>query len=201
MKILFTLMTLAAILCVSCNTTNSPTGTIEIWPLKIGNMWVVKNTDYDSLGNITRTKSDTMIVLKDTIVKNEKVFIVQSQSYGHVSNVIVLNRSDGFYLVDIRPDTVYYYLAYKYPAKVGDIYTGLGSNIQIKSINSPITAKPGNFSCYKYFNENQYPNIYFNQTIYVSPGVGLIYSVDSTREKGGKIYMDSKSEIQSYILK
>jgi hypothetical protein len=201
MKTILTLLFIIAIAFTGCKqNSTSPTETKEIIPLKVGNNWILKRTTYDSNKVVTKIVFDTIIILKDTVVKGQTAYIM-TETASSIKRLVVMNKSDGFHLLDIRPDTIYYWLAYKYPAAVGDVFSGLANNISVKSINSSITVKAGIFTCYEYFNESQFPDVYYKYQNYLTPGIGRIYAENYTQEKGGKLYMDTKTELQSYDLK
>lgn len=209
MKLIILLLAIVAILCVSCkqNPINSPTEIKEIWPLKIGNKWITKTTQYDSLGKITSTTIDSMVVIKDTIINNERVFVLYQYFYSFSFRFYVVNKSDGFYRINIgwndklQKDTISYDLGYKYPGNDGETYIGFRHNMKILSTNSIIDdINNESFNCYKYFDENQSQQGYWSKSLYLSPGVGLIYSESYNRKTGGNLYLEIKTELQSYLV-
>jgi hypothetical protein len=166
------------------------------------------STTFDSTNKIIKSEHDSIIVIKDTVIKNETVYIIQSIINGIPSfSIYALNRADGFYVVDIRKDSVkhtdsiLYFLYYKYPGNIGDIFLNGTDTLKILSVSSVISAMNTNYTCYAYFNEKQYPNIYYKQNLYLSPGIGPIYNEQFSQATGGILYMYSKTETLSYLVK
>jgi hypothetical protein len=208
MKSIITILALITILCAGCkqSPTNPTSETKEIWPLKIGNYWVMKYTYYDSLGHITQIMIDSITVAQDTLIKNEKVYILINIAGNFTHKILAMNRADGYYEVGIgwdpifHKDTIFYGLDYKYPGKTGETYTGFQDNNKIITTDTIVHAlKDGSFNCYEYYNENVEAGGYYTQ--YLSPGVGRIYSVKHNRMPGGNIYMEWEAELQSYWVK
>ncbi|MGA2298607.1 MAG: hypothetical protein ABSG15_13760 [FCB group bacterium] len=176
-KILF-LSLFSLIILVSCkDNTTSPVSQTVIWPLAVGNYWVIKISIYDSTGKSVFIQIDTMKVISDSIINSEKVYNIQllhdtifSFDYNYLCN-----RADGLYNYFNINNSFVASLVLKYSGNAGDTYISDSSTIKIDSINAIVKVPAGNFECYKYSVE-YFNGFYWEKgPIYLSPGIGFIY--------------------------
>ena len=100
---------LVIILFTSCEKDDSPTinysaEETDYLPLGIGNYWIYKHYDIDSLGNETeRDIIDSVIINRDTIINNNQYFILEGTNYpfsGSAWGVKDILRDSSGYIVD-----------------------------------------------------------------------------------------------------
>ncbi|GBD87654.1 hypothetical protein BMS3Abin03_01588 [bacterium BMS3Abin03] len=153
--------------------------TLEIVPLKVGNVWSYQTTTYDTSGNIISTSVDSFSIVSDTIINGRKTFILST-------GVLRWNNESGYW-VSTNTDSL---LLYKYPANVGDQYS---SDLKVISIDSMIVIPRGTFRCYGYSGSVAID--------YVSPGVGLTKEEWYKNKFNGVKYLYQKQELLDYQLK
>ncbi len=192
----------------SCNNNSvSDNSTIEIIPLKAGNIWIILNTDLSS------KKVDTfkMKCLRDTILKGSKWtftkynYISDSswKNTNGISHDMQLNRigADGFYQY-MGLDTLPEFLVFKYPCKVGDTYKLMREVQVVKNIDTTISFNDVTYKNVIYYEGTETTDFgtysYLNKR-FVKPGIGIIkmefYLID---KKTKSMTLDSKRELLSY---
>ena len=168
-----------------------PTGSFPngIIPLKIGNTWTYRETNFNPNGSVSSVTQYGLIVTKDTIAQNERWFQFSSGSWGR-------NSQDGLLLNMFHSwdDIV---LAYKYTATVGDMCEALDYvTTKVISTNDVISVPKGSFSCYKYqSNRTDFPDNRLEMIEWFSPNIGLV-----RKEEWGLGYLSSVSELTAYTL-
>jgi hypothetical protein len=194
-KLLILLAFLFIILLSGCkNNPTGPTNAKEIWPLKIGNNWVLKSYHLDSLGNITDTLSVTYHVDSDTTINGQKIYIINHYTFP----LYCCNLSDGFYQYSVNQaghDTLI--IALKYPVNEGDIFLSGLDTFHVKSTNENISVPAGNFSCIHY---EIIGNVVGKTVIYCTPGVGLIKIEFYSKDSNNNLRLIMKSELISYKI-
>jgi hypothetical protein len=191
----------------SNNPTEPPkTTSVGFIPLAVGNQWIWRYTYYDTAGHALYTHYDTLTILSDTSIANEKWYLapwLAEFSFG-------TNRSSGFWVwgqartiqVGSQPA-----MWYKYPCSIGDRYY-LGVSvadtsypIAVLDTSAQVVVPLGTFRCYKYLFGNPSPGTErYLGIVYISPGEGEIL-----RENLGFIYSGqyvfSRSELVFRVLK
>lgn len=208
MKNYILLLAALFIILTACDdNSNNPGTDKEIVPLKAGNTWIYKITSYDSLGNITKTVMDTLIVLKDTTVAGEKIFLIMEKQPSLKTPAIfgAVNRSDGFHYLFFDDDSankVIDWFYYKYPAAVGDVFTRNEETATVQSTDTLIGhLAVGAYHCVKYNKVANYGQNMNQNVMYAAPGVGTVYSEFYYSYKTQKKYLDAKHELVTLILK
>lgn len=164
--------------------------TLEIMPLKVGNEWVYKVTDYEVSGQIEDQKEEIWTVVKDTVISNEKVFYT-NEGFSY------LNRNDGLYTYDSTDST--YTKFVKYPGIVGESFTTFsGERSTIISTNKMVTGPAGTFNCYQY---STIISSLLTEVIYFSPGSGLIKAEAIRKDSIQKTYLHKSWELTKLSLK
>jgi hypothetical protein len=119
---------------------NSNNPATTIFPLSVGNEWIVQVINFDTTGSIYYTDLDTIRILRDTTIQSEKWYM----GYG-----IITNRSDGLY--DFEAGTTNEMsLVYKFPATVNYEYTYRGTPMIVLGISDTVSVFAGNYVCYHY---------------------------------------------------
>jgi len=158
-----------------------------IIPLKAGNKWVLRETDYNTGGGIDTTFNLILQVVADTMISNERWFKIIIN--GDNSNPAYwTNRSDGFYELI---DTVLPNKLFKYPASLNESYLSFSDTIKVTSVSSVITVPKGTFTTYEYHSGD----ILSSYDWYISPGIGFIKS-NNFRSN----VLEGKLELIDYIL-
>jgi hypothetical protein len=115
MKTFIIIFTSAMLFFCGCkDETTAPPASSELkdflQPLAVGNMWVYYHEAFDATGP-THTLYDTIKVLRDTIIGNEKWFLLSDYSLYNC----LTNKIDGLYAYSGSSTRVY-----QYPANIGD---------------------------------------------------------------------------------
>ena len=190
---IFVIMFLLSLSAISCKKDNNPINNTDInpnkiFPLSVGNQWIVQVTNYDTTGAVHYTQIDTITILRDTTIQSEKWFI----GYG-----IMTNRNDGLYDYQASTSSVIS-LRYKFPTTVNSNYLYRGSQTKVISISDSITVQAGNYICYHYrvgFDGISYSDEYF------SPNVGLIKIDAYNPLSGGRVYKYLSYSLIKAIIK
>ena len=200
-KIIYLLQAYFFIL-LSCNdNSTNPSETKEIWPLKVGNYWVWKFTNYDSVGNIKFEFVDTVTVYKDSLYGTEKIYAMKSLGTHIIFEYdFAFNRIDGFYGISIENNDIDSYLIFKYPGKVGDWFVQNSDSITIISTNELYQSTAGKFICYKYAKYYNYEKTFSKLESYFSPGIGQIGVEYLIKRNDGTYYLFHKTELISYFV-
>ncbi len=195
-KLLFFLGIGVFIIFAGCkNNSTEPANAKEIWPLKVGNNWVLKSHGYDSLGNVTDTINTTFTVISDTTIKGIQLYVIKEVINSNSNNIYYCNLSDGFYQYLTYKDSLS--LILKYPVSIGETFLSGIDTFQIKSTNEQISVPAGNFSCCHY--ENTGNSI--NKTIYYcTPGVGIIKIEAYAKNSQNNFSLILKTELISYKI-
>lgn len=185
-------MLAAALLIVSltaCNKDNNPVSpgpANELLPLAVGNRWVYSDTVLDSNGTTISTSTDTMLVLRDTVLQNQTWFTTTSGIYRDSSN--------GLWIWSGGPQ-----LVFKYPASAGDSFSTPNAVVTVVSTNEHIDVPYGGLLCYHY--RARYPafgNLELND--FVTPGIGFVSLEGGTGVYGGKYYVYVRRTLRSFTL-
>jgi len=156
-----------------------------IFPLAVGNWWVIHTTNYDTTGAVYSTRQDTIRILRDTTINNERWFI----GYG-----ILTNRVDGLY--DYQPGSVSpASLELKYPVSVPNDWVYRGIPMKILAVNDTLTVPAGTFVCHYY--RSGYDGITYNDEFY-SPEIGLVKRECYNPLAGGGVYKYLEYELVAY---
>jgi hypothetical protein len=177
---------------INCKKNSNPTdnmnsNTTQIFPLSIGNQWIIQVTNYDTTGNVVYSKNDTIKILRDTIIQSEKWFI----GYG-----IITNRDDGLYDYQVGSSNEIV-LKYKYPSSTNSIYTYRGTQIRVLSIADSVSVQAGGFVCYRY--REGVDTISYNDW-YLSPNVGLVKADFYNPLSGGRVYKYLSYSLIKHVL-
>ena len=178
---------------ISCKKNSNPTDNMninatQIFPLSIGNQWIIQVTNYDTSGNVVYSKNDTIKILRDTTIQSEKWFI----GYG-----IITNRDDGLYDYQVGSSNEIV-LKYKFPSSISSVYTYRGTPIRVLSITDSVSVQAGTFICYRY--REGVDNISYNDW-YLSPNVGLVKADFYNPLSGGRTYKYLSYSLIKHVLK
>ena len=190
-KIIFkySCLLLIVISIISCKS-NSPTEVInkssdnEIMPLKVGNQWIIKESNPNSL---TQFVYDTISVIRDTVLDNQQWFISYS-GLGH-GRPIYKNTVNGLLEYDSNGAVI----RLKYPVAGGTTYNFNDQIVKVLSVNDTIDVPAGKFVCYHYdFGLMEY---------WYSPKIGLVKSQEYVEYQSGIRKIINISELKSYKIK
>ena len=202
MKKIILLLPLIICILLSCsdNTTN-PSDAKEIWPLKVGNYWVLKSTSYDKLGNVESEYTDTIIVFKDSLWNSKKIFALKSLNENIFFKYDFAYYQNGsMYGINFKTDRVDTFLIIKYPGKVGEVIIGINDTLTITSVNETYKTIAGDFICYKYSGDRNYGYLAELFDMYFSPGIGMVGNELFTKRVGSEFYLEHKVELISYYV-
>lgn len=140
---------------------STPSTTLEILPLSIGNTWTFKATFYDTAGIIIVVDTFQNIVRKDTMINNQEWYVTNFGVF----------RNDPQGLWQYWANTPF--LKLKYPGSPSDTFLVEGRTYKIISTDEPKTTLLGILHCYHY--QRTLPNSnQFQYDEYYSPGVGEV---------------------------
>ena len=134
----------------------------EFIPMAVGNQWIYLDELVDSTGNPIITQYDTVRILRDTTINNNRWFYFNR--WGHLRN---------------SPEGVWQYLPYPfraYPTSVGDsVLQANGITYRkLTSSNAMVSVPKGAFECLEISERNpDYYNALLTKT-FLRPGVGVI---------------------------
>ncbi|SYZ74605.1 hypothetical protein TRIP_C90233 [Candidatus Zixiibacteriota bacterium] len=169
--------------------------TATIWPLQIGSQWTYEEIEYDSAGHITAVDTTILAVADDTIIGNERWYILTSNGIADQEIGPITNRNDGLWAGGISGT-----LQFKYPAGLNDTFM-MGSQVSIvESIHDSITVPAGVFICYNYKWLDDSTGFRAFQYHYLSTEIGFVMAVEYYRTQSGTIYPGHTSELISYLL-
>lgn len=161
-----------SLVIISCDTSTNPAENLQIFPLKVGNIWIYQNYSVFNEDSLTKKGLDTIRVMKDTIISNYKFYYVNY--FGGVYD-FGYNQDSLFAFVDptnqyLKPSPIY-----AFPCSVGDIYFSDLGLCRVENTDTMIRITSGNYHCikYKFYHRNELgegPNNYH----YCSPGIGLV---------------------------
>lgn len=196
----------------SCKKDNNPVGespsngTNSIFPVKIGNLWISKVTEFDTTGVTIRTFLDTTTIVQDTLIYGEKWYLRGSTHYLLSPHYFTI-RSNGIWALDLALQDPQPELAVKYPGVVGDSWNyripGGGPDSMrytIVSTSVPVTVPSGNYTCYFYRLTEQTSPTHFKAEDYLAPGVGLVLDEYFDPTASGQLYKKRRTELISYVL-
>jgi hypothetical protein len=155
--------------------------------LRVGNQWVKQTTNFDSAGAVVYTQQDTIRILRDTTIQNERWYI----GYG-----ILTNRTEGLY--DYQPGSSSpASLKFKYPVSAPTSYFYRGIMVKVLSTTDTVSVQAGTFTCHLYRTGIDSVS-YFDD--YYSPGIGLIKHESFNPLKAGGVYKYLEYELKAYQL-
>jgi hypothetical protein len=160
-----------------------------IMPLAVGNQWIFRITEEDSLFHIVSTNYDTLRIIKDTLIANEKWCLDNDGE-------IYSNRSTGLWkIVNGAPS-----LLLKYPANTTDSYLSGdingGNLIDVASTRRYIHVPDGDYECYMY-RFMRSPDSLLLHVDHYAIGKGPIYFIFFAKTTGGSYYYKYQYELIS----
>ena len=174
------------------NSTGPPDEFEDILPLALGNKWIYQIDNYfDSKGNvvdhITEVQYDTMEVVRDTMIGNERWFAIRHSIDANTNSIgenYYVNRADGIYILTTQQFRGSYQypsvkIFLKYPMEIGDSITFMGEVKKLIAISDSVTINSKNYFCYIYEISNIYDSTYVpeperHNLIYLSPQIGFV---------------------------
>lgn len=186
-----------------------------IMPLKIGNVWVYRITDYDFDGNIDDISYDSILVKKDTIINGEKWYVLVQPMHGYSHSTYMTNTNTGLFFTrtDYEKES---YIRAEYPVKhstyyvanqplneiYGDPGTAYNDTIDVwtdvESLNN-YSFNYGKFNCYKYSTwwEARKQNISYKpfEIEYYVPNLGIIKYEEYRHEDNNIMKISTTAEL------
>ena len=201
-------------LLLSCNKNPIAPNTIRtiLIPLAVGNEWDMVRTGFDSIGTVTSTEAESILIKADTTIAGQHWFY---RDYG-IYYFAYQNTETGVLTRLISPYADTNALIYfKYPTQVGDTYghpwviespdhasmTDTAEQTTVLSTDEVITVPAGTFHCIKYhtillpFGSN----FYFDE--YVSPNYGWIRTDEYIPTQDGTVYLFGSTQTTKITLK
>jgi hypothetical protein len=163
----------------------------ELIPLEIGNIWYYDYQRYNSDGSAGETNTFTLCVLADSIINNDKYWVVESGN-------LWTNRSDGVYSYVENESP---FLMMKYPAIKGEYFGNAAvDSMQVVSVDSKVKTPAGEFSCYEYHMPN--PSYVGALTVIkAKPGVGIVQIEEFNKSfENDSIFLISRMTLNYYKL-
>jgi hypothetical protein len=180
-----------------------PNTTSVIWPLVIGNTWIMQNYALNPItGQLVLGEPDTTVVSTDTTIQGVKWYILRASG---ADPGYATNKTDGYWVID---EQMVPRLMLKYPVQVNDSYpviqTSGGSNdtslITVTSVNQSVTVPAGTFTCVTYRMTDAANTMVV--TYHLEPNKGPIRMIMEIKNpQTGLMMTMSKSELQSRTLK
>ena len=193
----------------------------QLWPIQVGNTWVMQYTELDTSGNILYSSYDTLIVTRDTIIFISKLidstFYEVSGSFGSLrtpdsfspfGGLMAPSRNGSFvvltYTVLTNGFMASTYGYYVYPAGVGDYNTGSPGPRRTQSIDTTIAVPQGTHSCYEYeYFHGDPSNGVVTRKDFLSVGIGPVQSelynyIDTS---SSRMYCSARWQLVSLNLK
>jgi len=199
----FALALLSVLWIGACSKNDSnpvtPNSSGGVFPLAVGNKWLLQKYTYDNAsGGMKASSVDTMKIVQDTLIRNEKWFTTGNGSY-------MTNRTGGTWLYDANTSMQLYL---KYPAQVDDSYRVIQGDsvnsydtmlVKMLSINQSVTVPAGTFSCMTY--QITYASSKTIRTLQFAPGKGLVFKqTEGENPVNGEVIVLTKSELMSYSV-
>ena len=167
---------------MSCRKEEVPVPVEQMIPLRAGNEWVYKVTDYDSNGKIMSTSESRTVVMRDTVINGGTWYILNGKSivqntrngYAYFNK----NNRPGDEAVLIYPNASHGGIGYVYQYPNYTLWVRTRSTYQL----APIEDALENLTGYTFVirKEHSQPGstapFTFKQNDYVSPKVGLVRS-------------------------
>lgn len=172
----------------------------QIWPLQVGNNWVLRYTGLDTSGNILDSRYDTLLVTRDTLMANSTLYEVSGLFGGLMgyndSSISYWMGGHGVYVTGG---------GYWYPANVGLWYydNSMGSHcIYVQSTDTALTVPQGTHSCYEYEYVQRVDSVVLRKD-FLSPGVGpvQIEMYDYIDTSSHRLYCNERWQLASVTLK
>ncbi|MFP4458311.1 MAG: hypothetical protein ACLFSQ_01845 [Candidatus Zixiibacteriota bacterium] len=142
-----------------------------LMPLEQGNFWKFAESHFYADSVIVDTDTVLIEIVKDTIIEGDTTWKWIQNNKDEI--MFFKNHEDGLYMHAFRnsdSDTLYYYetprLMFKYPAEIGDEWSGY----EIIDTDTLISTPAGDFICYGY---RDYDNP-MNRRYFFAPGIGYI---------------------------
>jgi hypothetical protein len=148
----------------------NPKAQDTIVPLAVGNLWVYRVT-------AATVTSDTQEVVRDTVVDEEKWYVMGGAGYDATHPACWTNRDNGLWVwYGFYADSSSRWLLAKYPSEQGETYDVQPwkseiQNAEVESTDAEVTTPAGRYSAYCYHIRRGAPSF---TRYYFSPGVGLV---------------------------
>ncbi len=179
---LFLTIAMVHLLCLGCDWGDhmtEPEPLPDLFPLAVGNYWVLLFEEYDN-DTLNYTVRDSIYI--DSMINwgGERYYRVNELFEDVLAISFVRNGDDGVYRLNVETGDSIDYLELKYPASVGDIWHvpwdrewDERDSIIVVSINDDISLDIGQFDgCYKY----RYNNSSDEEGMWFQPGHGWVAS-------------------------
>jgi hypothetical protein len=199
--------------CFGCDSDSnqSPTGNgSQILPLKVGNMFIFQEEEFDyDTGVLDTTFLDTISLVSSTVVGTDIFYSVRSSAYQITDSIYYYDRSDGLWVLSGSSKR----LLVKYPAAIGDAFgpdTIFGSGTDAWAVgrwtlvakDDPVSVPAGIFTCHKYQKDlivDSTKQLYSRQINWMAPNTGFVlwesYYNDS------RLHLVYRSSLLKAILK
>ena len=188
-----------------------------LMPLKIGNYWIYKITYYENPESMKSIEIDTISIIGDTIIKNEKYYKILYKGY---TDVLMVNKNDGLY-VKIISNVILTLRFLRYPVNPNTNYTGYiylkieeynedidktySFAMNVETLNENVKVQAGTFKCIKYispdFDIDYKGKIYIewdSTHIFLAPNIGIIKTISQSKKKID--YIKSLCELIEYKI-
>jgi hypothetical protein len=190
---------LPALLLLSCGTSTAPEPSPpELIPLAVGNKWIGEYRDFDTAGQHFRTRRDSVVVTRDTLVEGEKVYLMNGRLY-------VANRAEGH--SSWSPVDHTWFLQYRYPAVAGDTYFLTGDWVYgndtlrttVIATDEVVDVGGRRYTCHHYFRQSNFGQ--YDVHMYIAPGVGTVKMRAVDRPGDGLTLGTTEWELKEHTLR
>jgi hypothetical protein len=169
---------------------DTPAATVNaIIPLAIGNQWVTHTASWDSAGRPSVTMVDSTRILRDTTLQLERWFVDKAGN-------CATNRTTGYWILSNSTPM----MLLKYPAVLNDLYMFGTDTVRVVSLDTTVAVAAGTFQCicYKVTYTTQ---AVAHQILLASLNIGLIRREVVERTPGGREFLKSRADLQTFQLK
>lgn len=182
--------------CPDNDKSSTPLSVMEIWPLKVGNQWVLEEQILDSGGNVLHYDTTALSIIKDTTIQAGTWYVLAENGVEDPEVPPIQSRGDGLWIWNGSAAL----LQFKYPAEIGDTYMCGSDTTTIESLHDSLSVPAGIFVCVNYrWGEDDGPGRIY-QYHYLSPGIGVVKYEEYYRTIGGFEYVESRTVLISYTV-
>ncbi|MDT3738680.1 MAG: hypothetical protein RO257_04180 [Candidatus Kapabacteria bacterium] len=176
-------------------------------PLKVGNTWEYRHTEYYYEGIIENSQQYSYSIVKDSIINGETIYISgyisgidTLRDYSH--ELFTLIRDDGLYFIDLINEGTTPRMYIKYPTFKGDSFIYYHDTMKTAEVDVEYTVPAGKFKCIKYVYDNYIDNeIEMRWIFYYSPGIGNIATEFYYRYNHDHLWLNEKTVLMSFKFK
>jgi hypothetical protein len=181
-----------------------PKASNEIWPLAIGNLWIMQNYDVNMYSQYVLSSVDSIRIAGDKTIQGDRWYSTDELGIEYLTG-----RSDGIWISDSRLGTA---LMFKYPVSLNEAYAFITGNavggfdtatVKVLSLSQSVKVPAGTFTCVTYQATTHYSATLDQiRTWQMAPGTGPVFwKTEFKNLNTGKMENWWKAELLGYSLK